>query len=297
MRIAISGSSGMVGRALATALLADGHDVVPLVRDNADGIHWTPATGEFDQEKMGDVDVLVHLAGENIAQGRWTKAKKERIRSSRTDATRLLCESLAKMKSGPRTMISASAIGIYGDRGDEVLDEDAAPGEGFLPDVCRNWESATQVVVDAGMRVVNLRLGMVLSRAGGALKPMLLPFKLGLGGRMGSGRQYWSWITLTDAVRVIQFTIDTPTLSGPVNAVTPVAVTNLEFTKALGKAIRRPTIFPRPGPAARMVLGQMADGLILASARVVPRKLEEAGFKFSHSQLDDALQHVLANKP
>mgnify|MGYP002528006719 CR=1 FL=1 len=297
MRIAISGSSGMVGRALATALLADGHDVVPLVRDNADGIHWTPATGEFDQEKMGDVDVLVHLAGENIAQGRWTKAKKERIRSSRTDATRLLCESLAKMKSGPRTMISASAIGIYGDRGDEVLDEDAAPGEGFLPDVCRNWESATQVVVDAGMRVVNLRLGMVLSRAGGALKPMLLPFKLGLGGRMGSGRQYWSWITLTDAVRVIQFTIDTPTLSGPVNAVTPVAVTNLEFTKALGKAIRRPTIFPMPGPAARMVLGQMADGLILASARVVPRKLEEAGFKFSHSQLDDALQHVLANKP
>jgi uncharacterized protein (TIGR01777 family) len=287
----------MVGRALATALLADGHDVVPLVRDNADGIHWTPATGEFDQEKMGDVDVLVHLAGENIAQGRWTKAKKERIRSSRTDATRLLCESLAKMKSGPRTMISASAIGIYGDRGDEVLDEDAAPGEGFLPDVCRNWESATQVVVDAGMRVVNLRLGMVLSRAGGALKPMLLPFKLGLGGRMGSGRQYWSWITLTDAVRVIQFTIDTPTLSGPVNAVTPVAVTNLEFTKALGKAIRRPTIFPMPGPAARMVLGQMADGLILASARVVPRKLEEAGFKFSHSQLDDALQHVLANKP
>jgi len=286
----------MVGRVLATALLADGHDVVPLVRGNAEGIHWTPATGEFDQEKMCDVDVLVHLAGENIAQGRWTKAKKERIRSSRTDTTRLLCESLAKMDSGPRTMISASAIGFYGDRGDEKLDEDAAAGEGFLPDVCRKWESATQAVVDAGMRVVNLRLGMVLSRTGGALKSMLLPFTLGLGGRMGSGRQYWSWITLTDAVRVIQFTIDTPTLSGPVNAVTPVAVTNLEFTKALGKALRRPTIFPMPGPVARMVLGQMADGLILPSARVVPRKLEKAGFAFSHSQLDDALQHVLASK-
>lgn len=297
MRIAISGSSGLVGRALATVLLADGHDVVPLVRGNADGIHWTPATGDFDQVKMGDVDVLVHLAGENISQGRWTRAKKERIRSSRTDTTRLLCESLAKMQGGPRTMISASAIGFYADRGDEILDEDAAPGEGFLPDVCRNWESATQAVVDAGVRVVNLRLGMVLSRAGGALKSMLLPFKLGLGGRMGSGRQYWSWITLTDVLRVIQFTIDTPTLNGPVNAVTPVAVTNLEFTKALGKALRRPTIFPMPGPAARMVLGQMADGLILASARVVPRKLEQAGFTFSYSQLDDALQHVLASKP
>lgn len=295
MQIAVSGASGMVGRALATSFRADGHDVVPLVRGNAEGIHWTPATGEFDQEKMADVEVLVHLAGENISQGRWTKAKKERIHSSRGNVTRLLCKSLAKIKSGPRTLISASAIGFYGDRGDELLDEDAAPGEGFLPDVCQDWESATQAVVDAGMRVVNLRLGMVLSRDRGALKPMLIPFKLGFGGRMGSGRQYWSWITLADVLRVIQFAIDTPTLSGPVNAVTPVAVTNLEFTKALGKALGRPTIFPMPGPVARMALGQMTDGLILASARVVPRKLEQAGFVFSHSQLDDALQHVLGN--
>ncbi len=293
MQIAISGSSGMVGRALATALEADGHDVVPLVRGNAEGIRWTPATGEIDHEKMADVEVLVHLAGENIAKGRWTKAKKERIRSSRTDATRLLCESLASMKRGPRTLISASAIGFYGDRGDEQLDEDAASGEGFLPDVCVNWESATQAAVDAGLRVVNLRLGMVLSRDGGALKPMLVPFKLGLGGRMGSGRQYWSWITLTDVLRVIQFVIDTPTLNGPVNAVTPVAATNLEFTKALGQALRRPTIFPMPGFAARMLLGQMADGLILPSARVVPKKLEQAGFAFSYSELPAALSHVL----
>lgn len=300
MHVAISGSSGLVGRALATALRSDGHDVdsfvrlcVERIRGDSAGIHWTPATGEVDDRKMADVELLVHLAGESIAEGRWTEAKKARILSSREVATRLLCETLAKMKNGPRTLICASAIGFYGDRGNDVLDEVAGPGEGFLPQVCQNWESATRAAADAGIRVVNLRIGMVLSGEGGALTKMLLPFKLGLGGRIGNGRQYWSWITLTDLVRVIQFAIDTPVLAGPVNTVAPVAATNLEFTKALGQVLRRPTVFPMPGLVARIVLGQMADDLLLASARAVPRKLEQAGFTFSLSNLDDALRHVL----
>jgi len=293
MHIAISGSSGLVGRALATALRADGHDVDPLVRGNSAGIHWTPATGEVDHEKMADVEVLVHLAGESIAEGRWTKAKKARIRSSREDAVGLLCETLAKMASGPRTLICASAIGFYGDRGNDVLDEDAAPGEGFLPQVCQNWESATQAAADVGIRVVNLRIAMVLSGDGGALTKLLLPFNLGLGGRVGSGRQYWSWITLTDLVRVIQFAIDTPALAGPVNAVAPEAATNLEFTKALGHVLGRPTIFPLPGLAAKIVLGQMANDVLLPSARVVPRKLEQSGFTFLHSELEGAIRYAL----
>ena len=293
MHIAISGSSGLVGRALATALSADGHEVDPLVRGNSTGIHWAPATGEVDQEKMADVEVLVHLAGESIAEGRWTAAKKARIRNSRVDATGKLCETLAKIKSGPRTLICASAIGFYGDRGNDVLDEEAAPGEGFLPQVCQNWESATQAAADVGIRVVNLRIAMVLSGDGGALTKILLPFKLGVGGRVGSGRQYWSWITLTDLVRVIQFAIDTPALSGPLNAVAPEAATNLEFTKALGHVLGRPTIFPLPGLAARIVLGEMANDLLLPSARVVPRKLVQSGFSFLHSELEGALRHAL----
>lgn len=293
MHVAISGSTGLVGRALTSDLRADGHVVDPLVRGEKAGISWNPATGEVDCEKLADVETLVHLAGESIAEGRWTAAKKARIRSSREDATRRLCESLANMERRPRTLICASAIGFYGDRGNDELDEEAAPGEGFLPEVCRNWESATQVAADAGVRVVNLRIGVVLSRDGGALAKMMLPFKLGLGGRIGSGRQYWSWITLTDLVRAIRFAIETPALSGPVNAVAPVAATNLEFTKALGRALGRPTIFPMPALAAKLALGEMANDLLLASARVVPRKLEQNGFEFSYAELDDALRHVL----
>jgi len=293
VHVAISGSSGLVGSALTRALRAAGHEVNPLVRGDQAGIRWNPSTGEIDVKKIADVDAVVHLAGESIATGRWTAAKKQRIRGSREDATRRLCESLAKLENGPRTMISASAIGFYGDRGDELLDEEAAPGEGFLPEVCLHWEPATRPAAEAGVRVVNPRIGVVLSRDGGALTKMLLPFKLGLGGRVGSGRQYWSWITLTDLVRVIEFALDTPALSGPVNAVAPVAATNLEFTKALGRALGRPTIFPMPALAARLALGQMANDLLLASARVVPRKLEQSGFVFSHADLDDALRHVL----
>ena len=296
MNIAISGSSGLIGKALATALERDGQRVLRLVRRAAQGpleAEFNVETRRIDAEKLEGVDAVVHLAGENIAAGRWTTKQKERILASRVNGTRLLCEALAKLKTRPHVLISASAIGYYGDRGEESLTEASPSGTGFLAEVCREWEAATHPAQQAGIRVVQLRTGVVLSSDGGALPKMLTPFRLGLGGRIGSGRQYWSWIGLADLVRIIQFALQTPLLSDPVNAVAPQPVTNLEFTKTLGRVLHRPTIFPLPAFIARLMLGEMANELLLASQRVVPNKLRNQHFEFQHSDLESALRAAL----
>jgi uncharacterized protein (TIGR01777 family) len=300
MIIAVTGSTGLVGNALANALETEGHSVRRVVRRSAtpgagDGyeIHWNPAAGTIDAAAFNDVDAVVHLAGASVAAHRWTAAVKKEIRDSRVRGTSLLCETLAGLASRPTVLISASAIGYYGDRGDERLDESSPPGTGFLAEVCQEWEQATAPARDADIRVVNLRIGVVLSRQGGALKSMLTPFKLGFGGIIGSGRQYFSWITLDDLVRAIQFAVSAAALSGPVNAVAPEAVTNGDFTKTLGRVLRRPTVVPMPAFAARLAFGEMADELFLASARVEPKSLVATQFEFQHPQLEPALRHLL----
>jgi uncharacterized protein (TIGR01777 family) len=249
--------------------------------------------GTIDASALEGVDAVVHLAGENIAQ-RWTSSQKAKIRDSRIKGTQLLCETLARLSSPPKVLVSASAIGYYGDRGEQILTEDSPLGRGFLAEVCRGWEAATEPARQRGLRVVPLRFGVVLSPAGGALAKMLPPFRLGLGGMVGSGRQYMSWIALDDVVGAIQHAIVTDTLQGPTNAVAPQAVTNQEFTKTLGKALGRPTVFPLPAFAARLMFGEMADELLLASTRVQPAKLLGSGYRFRYPELEDALRHVLA---
>jgi uncharacterized protein (TIGR01777 family) len=243
------------------------------------------------------VDAVVHLAGESIAEGRWNEAKKSRIRDSRVLGTRALCEAMASMAEKPKVIVCASAIGYYGDRGDVVLTESASPGEGFLPEVCREWEDAAEPARAANIRVVNLRIGVVLAKDGGALSKMLLPFRLGLGGRIGDGAQYMSWVSLVDLVSIARFAIEEEGVFGPVNAVAPGAVTNLEFTKTLGAALRRPTLFPLPAFVARLALGEMADDLLLASIRVEPALLKAHGFHFEHPELDGALSDLLGEVP
>ena len=286
----------MIGSALAPALAGDGHQVRRLRRAPAAGpdeASWNPADGTFASGALDGIDAVVHLAGENIAGGRWTAARKARIRDSRVDGTRRLCEALAALDTPPRVLVAASAIGYYGDRGDELLDESAAPGTGFLPAVSRSWEGAAAPARDAGIRVVHLRIGIVLSPAGGALAQMLLPFRLGVGGVLGSGDQYMSWIALDDVVGVVRHALADESLSGPVNAVAPQAVTNREFTRTLGKVLRRPTILPAPAFALRVALGEMADALLLASTRVDPAALRATTFEFQHPQLDGALRQLL----
>jgi uncharacterized protein (TIGR01777 family) len=243
------------------------------------------------------VDAVVHLAGESIAAGRWTAAVKERIRRSRVDGTRLLAETLARLERRPRVLVSASAVGYYGDRGDEPLTEESPPGVGFLADVARAWEAAADPARAVGIRVVHPRLGLVLAREGGALPRMALPFRLGLGGVIGSGRQYWSWIALPDAVRVIERALADATLAGPVNAVAPAPATNREFTRALGRVLGRPTLLPFPALGVRLLMGEMGRALLLGSARVLPRRLERAGFRFEHPELEGALRGALAAAP
>ena len=298
MRIIVTGSGGLVGSALTPALESAGHSVLRMVRSSAAigrGIApWDPEAGRLDPAHFSGVDAVVHLAGENIAAGRWTAAKKERIRESRTKPTRLLAETLAGLSAPPRVLVSASAIGIYGDRGDQALSEESPAGSGFLPEVCREWEAATQPAAAKDIRVVNLRIGVVLSPKGGALAKMLTPFRMGVGGKLGGGNQYMSWISLDDLVGVIQHVLTDESLSGAVNAVAPQAVTNYEFTKTLGRALGRPTIFPMPGFAARLAFGEMADALLLASARVEPAKLRAAGYSFRHPHLEVALRALLA---
>jgi len=296
MKILVSGSTGLVGSALVSFLASGGHEVVRLVRGRLKPgvveVPWDPQAGTIEAAKLEGLDAVVHLAGENIA-GRWTAAKKARIRSSRVEGTRLLAEALAGLKRPPKTLVCASAIGYYGDRGDEVLREDSPSGAGFLAAVCRDWEAAAHAAAEKGIRVVQLRIGVVLSPAGGALARMLTPFKLGLGGRIGPGSQFMSWIAIDDLIGAIHHALTTEPLRGPVNAVAPRAVTNREFTKTLGRVLARPTIFPMPAFAARLAFGEMADELLLASARVEPAKLVSSGYRFRTPELEAALRHLL----
>ena len=299
MKILVTGASGLVGTALLPALKAAGHEVYRLVRSAADraanGINWNPSEGTIDAASLEGMEAAIHLAGENIAEGRWTDEKKRRIRESRVKGTRLLSETLAGLEQKPHTLLSASATGFYGDRGDELLTEQSASGKDFLAEVCREWELETQPAAQSGMRVVNLRFGVILSAEGGALKKMLTPFKLGVGGKIGSGRQYMSWIGIDDAVGAILFALETETLRGPVNVVSPQPVTNLEFTKTLGRVLSRPTIFSVPEFAARLAFGEVADALLLSSTRVVPLRLKEAGYQFKYPELELVMHHIVSD--
>jgi uncharacterized protein (TIGR01777 family) len=297
MRVLVSGSRGLIGSALVPFLAAEGHTVTRLVRGPArpggSEIPWGPKQGKLDPGTLEGHDGVVHLAGENLASGRWTPQRKAELAGSRVKGTRLLAETLAGLAHPPRVMVCASAVGYYGDRGDEILNEESPAGSGFLPDLCREWEAASAPAAQKRIRVVRLRFGVVLSPVGGALKKMLLPFRFGVGGKLGSGRQYMSWIVLDDVLAVIQRVLTDDTLAGPVNAVTPSPVTNQDFTKTLGRVLMRPTIFPVPAFALRTIFGAMADETLLASNRVQPAKLLAAGFAFSHPGLEGALRHVL----
>ena len=296
MRILLTGSSGLIGRAVLSFLAADGHKVVCLTRSQSPAhgrhINWDPIAGTINTDDFEDFDAVVHLAGESIV-GRWTPEKKARIFESRVKGTRLLCESLAHLRDRPPVLVSASAIGYYGDRSDQVMDEESSAGSLFLSEVAEAWEAATEPARRNGIRVVNLRIGFVLSKAGGGLATMLLPFRLGVGGCVGSGRQYLSWIAIDDVVGAISHAILSDGLRGPVNAVAPHPVTNREFTKTLGRVLWRPTIFPLPVFGAHLMFGEMADNLLLASTRVEPARLLASGFEFRYPQLQGALRHVL----
>jgi uncharacterized protein (TIGR01777 family) len=291
-RILVTGSSGLVGQALCAALEQQGHRLTRLRRGQGAGT-WDPSANRIDARSLEDHDAAVHLAGENIAAGRWTAAQKARIRDSRVHGTQLLAGALANLAHKPRVLVCASAIGFYGCRGDETLDEQSTSGSNFLAQVCQEWEAAAAPAQRAGIRVVFLRLGMVLSPKGGALAKMLTPFKLGAGGIIGDGKQYWSWVSLDDVVGVAQFALQNQSLSGPVNTVSPEPATCRSFTRTLGGVLHRPTIAPMPAFAARLAFGQMADELLLCSAKVEPAVLKQAGYAFQHPTLQSALSALL----
>ena len=292
MKIAIAGASGLVGSALIPILQSDGNQITRLVRSSpkAGEIEWHPNQDEVSTQSLQGFDVIINLAGENIAGGRWTDEQKRKIRDSRVNGTHLLSEAIAKMNSKPKAFICASATGIYGDRDDEVLDEQSESGGGFLAGVCREWEKATEPANKAGVRVVNLRFGPILARDGGMLSKLLTPFKMGMGGKVGSGKQHISWIALDDAVSAIKLAIDRQTIHGPLNVVSPNPVTNEEFTKTLGHVLNRPTALAIPAFAARLAFGEMADEMLLASQKVMPKKLTSAGFQFQYPQLEAAMR-------
>ncbi|MEK6696365.1 MAG: TIGR01777 family oxidoreductase [Candidatus Deferrimicrobiota bacterium] len=300
MRVVVSGSTGLVGSEVVASLSAAGHEAVRLVRrvpaPGEKAVRWDPEKGEVDAAGLEGLDAVVHLAGENIASGRWNTARKAAIRDSRVNGTRLLCNALAGLARPPKTLVCASAIGYYGDRGADVLTEESPPGAGFLPEVCMEWEAAAEAAMRKGVRVVALRIGVVLSPKGGALSRMLPLFRAGLGGVIGNGRQYVSWVALDDLVGIVLHALQSGELRGPVNAVAPAPVTNRDFTETLGKVLSRPSLLPVPAFALRLAMGEMADALLLASARVVPRRLEETGYRFRFPELGGALRHLLARK-
>jgi uncharacterized protein (TIGR01777 family) len=296
-RIAVTGASGLVGRSLAAFLTTGGHRVDPLVRRapaaGSTEVGWDPARGRIDATALEGVDAVVHLAGESVAGGRWTARRKDAIRRSRVDSTRLLAGALAGLARPPRVLVSASAVGYYGDGGDAPLAEESPPGAGFLAEVARDWEAATAPAAAAGIRVVTLRIGLVVSAAGGAVARMRLPFSLGLGGPIGNGRQYVSWIALDDVVDAIHFLLFAPDVAGPVNAVAPEAVTSRGFARTLGRVLRRPALLPLPGPVVRALFGEMGQALLLEGQRVRPARLLAAGFRFRHPDLERALRAEL----
>ena len=296
MRILISGASGLMGSALQPALVSAGHTTAALVRRPAAGdqVQWDPSS-PLESRKVSGFDAIVHLAGKNVA-GRWSDKFKREVRESRVLGTRTLATAAAELfrQTGqPRVLVAASATGYYGNRGDEVLTEASPRGAGFLADVCQEWENAAAPAADAGIRVVHIRIGVVLAKNGGALQAMLPPFRLGLGGRVGNGRQYWSWITLDDVVGAFLFALTNDELRGPVNAVAPQAVRNSEFVRELGKVLNRPTVFPLPAFVVRSLFGEMGEALLLASACVRPTKLEAASYRFRHPELPEALRVTL----
>jgi uncharacterized protein (TIGR01777 family) len=301
MKILVAGSTGLVGNALVSMLTKDGHTVCRLMRAESRvaggtkygfNVAWNPATGELGGAAVG-ADAIVNLAGASIADGRWTAERKQLLRSSRIDTTCSLVNALAKMDARPRVLVSASAIGIYGNRGDELLTEESKAGTDFLAGLAQAWEAEALKAEALGIRVVLARFGIILARDGGALAKMLLPFKLGAGGRLGSGQQWMSWVTLEDVVGSLRIALEKNEVRGAANIVAPQPVRNAEFTKALAKAIHRPAVFPAPAFALRLALGEMADALLLSSQRVVPKRLEMAGYKFSHAELPAALNHLL----
>jgi uncharacterized protein (TIGR01777 family) len=297
MEIAIAGASGLVGSRLIPALTADGAAVTRLVRGapKSGEIEWHPNQIQLDPQSLEGFDVIVNLAGENIAGGRWTDDQKRKIRDSRVSGTHLLSEAIAKMSAKPSAFICASATGIYGDRDDETLDEQSESGSGFLAGVCREWEKACEPALKADVRVVNLRFGPILAREGGMLAKLLTPFKMGMGGKVGSGKQYISWVGLDDAVSAIKLAIYDQSIRGPLNIVSPNPVTNEEFTRTLGHVLNRPTALAVPAFAARLAFGEMADEMLLASQKVIPKKLMSVGFEFKFPELEAAMRKYVAH--
>ncbi len=297
MKVILSGASGLIGSALSSRLRADGDEIGRLVRSadrrGEDGILWDPLSGEIEAEKLENADAVIHLAGRNVAAARWTEREKADIRDSRVMGTRLLSETLANLDKPPKVFVSASAIGFYGDRGDEILTEASEPGSDFLAAVCQEWEAAVEPARARGIRVVAPRIGVVLAGAGGALVKMLTPFRFGLGGRIGHGRQYWSWIAVDDVVAALLHCVCTEALVGPVNCIAPNPVSNSDFTQTLATVLSRPALFPLPAFLARVMLGEMADALLLASTRVEPQRLLATGYRFLQPDLEGALRHIL----
>ena len=296
MKILVSGSHGLVGKALINALETDGHEIYRLVRhapDSSKEIEWSPERYSIAISMIEGFDAVFHLAGESIASGRWTDDKKLKIRESRTKGTKLLSDALANLRHPPKMLISASAIGYYGNRGDEVLTEASEPGSDFLSEVCVEWEKATEHATTMGIRVVNTRFGIILDKEGGALAKMLPPFRMGIGGRIGDGKQWMSWIALNDVIGALQFVLTNESIKRPVNFVAPNPVTNAEFTKALGQALSRPTFFPIPAFGVRLAFGEMADALLLSSQRVAPKTLQDAQYQFRYPELRNFLKKIL----
>ena len=297
MKILISGSSGLIGRALTAALEGDGRATAALVRPSSassDGVRWDPDAGTIDAAALEGFDAVIHLAGENIADRRWTDARKARIRDSRVRGTSLLADALAGLDRKPRAMLCASAAGYYGDRGSETLSDGAASGAGFLAETTREWEEAAKPAADAGIRVVNLRIGIVLSPSGGMLKRVLPIFRMGLGGRLGDGSQYMSWAAMPDLTRAIAWTLERDDIAGGVNVSSPFPITNAEFTRALGKALNRPAIFAVPAFALRLAQGELADA-VLSSVRMSPDRLLASGFEFRYADIESALKWAVGN--